>query len=261
MSDKALTRYKLLDDVRGEVIGATPRLVHDFCEGYEMVDADNAAREIAVRDNRIGASEPLIVEQYRVDAASAEREIVWLEAENKKLFEVRDLHWKRIAELEARLEEAERELLLKEGDNRSARSEQSRLQARVLEVETVRDQLSQALSVRDHQYKVIEQERDRLRQRLGDLEAGKECVHLDEYQAVKEDNDRLRAELIAWKHSAKSQDALDDENERLRGLIGALPLLTDDDIRGIELGRHFSTLWHSALATLLRERQEMEEKC
>ena len=232
MSDKALTRYKLLDDVRGEVIGATPRLVHDFCEGYEMVDADNAAREIAVRDNRIGASEPLIVEQYRVDAASAEREIVWLEAENKKLFEVRDLHWKRIAELEARLEEAERELLLKEGDNRSARSEQSRLQARVLEVETVRDQLSQALSVRDHQYKVIEQERD-----------------------------RLRAELIAWKHSAKSQDALDDENERLRGLIGALPLLTDDDIRGIELGRHFSTLWHSALATLLRERQEMEEKC
>ena len=50
MSDKVLTRYKLLDDVRGEVIGVTPRLVHDFCEGYEMVDADAAQREIAKRD-------------------------------------------------------------------------------------------------------------------------------------------------------------------------------------------------------------------
>ena len=46
MNNKALTRYKLLDDVRGEVIGVTPRLVHDFCEGYEVVDADDAAREI-----------------------------------------------------------------------------------------------------------------------------------------------------------------------------------------------------------------------
>ena len=53
MSDKMLTRYKLLNDVHGEVLGVMPRLVHDFCEGYEMVDADDATREIAHRDSEI----------------------------------------------------------------------------------------------------------------------------------------------------------------------------------------------------------------
>mgnify|MGYP001608896277 CR=1 FL=1 len=53
MSDKALTRYKLLDDVRGEVMGVMPRLVHDFCEGYEMVDADDATHEIERLDARV----------------------------------------------------------------------------------------------------------------------------------------------------------------------------------------------------------------
>ena len=126
-----------------------------------------------------------------------------------------------------------------------------------------------------HSEGFTQQERDRLAEKVRELEGelpGKlkgeraladeqiRCFH-EQAVNVEQERDRLRAELIAWKHSAKSQDALDDENERLRGLIGALPLLTDDDIRGIELGRHFSTLWHSALATLLRERQEMEEKC
>ena len=55
-------------------------------------------------------------------------------------------------------------------------------------------------------------------------------------------SDRLRDELIARKHSAKSQDALEDDNERLeaqvRGLEGKLPgklkgerALADEQIR------------------------------
>ena len=65
MNNKALTRYKLLDDVRGEVMGVMPRLVHDFCEGYEMVDADNATREIERLEARVKEVEASMVSHFQ----------------------------------------------------------------------------------------------------------------------------------------------------------------------------------------------------
>ena len=76
MSDKMLTRYKLLDDVHGEVLGVMPRLVHDFCEGYEMVDADDAAREIGQLYNEVRRLESnrdgLVIEIERLEARLAQ---------------------------------------------------------------------------------------------------------------------------------------------------------------------------------------------
>ena len=146
--------------------------------------------------------------------------------------------------------------------------------------------------------KELEQERDRLAEKVRELEGelpGKlkgeraladeqiRCFH-EQAINVEQECDRLRAELIVWKHSAKSQDALADENERLReqynkvlgaisvtemhatinrlrGLIEALPAMTHAQL-GAAIEALFEESWPSsfstALAALLKARQEMK---
>ena len=79
-----LTRYKLLDDVRGEVMGVMPRLVHDFCNGHEMVDADAAQREIERLEGELSAMTENR-DNWRAQANENAQRVERLEARVKEL--------------------------------------------------------------------------------------------------------------------------------------------------------------------------------
>ena len=182
MNNKALTRYKLLDDVRGEVIGVTPRLVHDFCEGYEVVDADAAYREIGqlyydMVDADDAARE---IARLKVAAYMPGSEVTWEESskmyagDNKMLKE-------QVKRLEARymeiIHDYERTIECLEGHA-------STLQARVRDIEEV-------LAAEKREVAHVEHERDRLRLQLGQREIDHMKELLVEHDKLV-DYDRLR---------------------------------------------------------------------
>ena len=145
-------------------------------------------------------------------------------------------------------------------DADDAAREIERLEAQVRELEGILSSNENWATVAhtiEKQYGLIGQERDHLRQRLGDLEAGKECVHLDEYQAVKEDNDRLRGLIGALRGGENSIRVTVSEKYPSLYDVG---IYYDDDYSGDDIVAFSMEKDRAdALTALLRERQRMEK--
>ena len=232
MSGEALTRYKLLDDVRGEVLGVMPRLVHDFCEGAEMVDADDATREIERLEAQVKEVErELLVKEGDNRSARSEQARLqgWVTSLDEQLKAAKDLVWQR-----------------------------DQLGARVRELENERDRL------REQYNKVL----GAIDEGLVEDDATLAAASITEMHAT---INRLRDENTDLQHRVTRYDAEMYELVRLRGLIGViekglLEIASDcEEVSRnavVEKGerRAWLAMKHKAdaLTTLLRERQEKE---
>ena len=224
-------------------------------DGRLTVNADDAAREIERLQRLLGFKESVECaceicatstdictatrSSYLEHISHLEADVERLEAENKELFEVRDLHWKRIAELEARVREVEEQRVY------------------IIDINGKRHLLQCELcTTLDDRVGKLEQERDRLLHQVKQIAC--EVCFTTSWIPIQDKADADGVNTIGPDQLARCDYCwLQKHYTHLRGLIGALPAGTDAEVAGfrrsLTLGG-WSNKFAEALAALLREK-------